>query len=131
MLLEGVCDRLPHLSHLWVDAGYRGRGKKEEWAEKALGLSVEVVQRTPKLIPEKTARIWAEEWSKEGWQIDWQKLLLRRGFEILPRRWVVERTFAWSCKSIVLSSRGGGTRTHTVRILSPVNVIPRSLIRIG
>jgi putative transposase len=62
---------------------------------KELGLSVEVVRHTPKPTPEKVARIWAEEWSKEGWQIDWQKLLLRRGFEVLPRRWVVERTFAW------------------------------------
>jgi putative transposase len=93
LVLESIHDRLPRLAHLWVDAGYRGRGK--EWVEKALGLSVEVVQRTPKLIPEKTARIWAEEWSKEGRQIDWHKLLPRRGFEILPRRWVVERTFAW------------------------------------
>ena len=93
LVLEPIHDRLPRLAHLWMDAGYRGRGK--EWVEKALGLSVEVVQRTPKLIPEKTARIWAEEWSKEGQQIDWQKLLPRRGFEILPRRWVVERTFAW------------------------------------
>jgi len=93
LVLEAAHDRLPSLSHLWVDAGYRGKGK--EWVEKALGLSVEVVQRTPKLVPAETARIWAEEWSKEGWQIDWQKLLPRRGFEILPRRWVVERTFAW------------------------------------
>jgi putative transposase len=93
LVLEPIHDRLPRLAHLWVDAGYRGRGK--EWVEKALGLSVEVVQRTPKLIPEKTARIWAEEWSKEGRQIDWQKLLPRQGFEIMPRRWVVERTFAW------------------------------------
>ena len=44
---------------------------------------------------EKVAMMWAEEWSKEGWGIDWQKLLPRRGFEILPRRWVVERTFLW------------------------------------
>src|SRR5829696_6549764 len=49
----------------------------------------------PEATPEKVARIWAEEWSKEGWQIDWQRLLPRRGFEVLPRRWVVERTFAW------------------------------------
>jgi putative transposase len=93
LVLESAHDRLPSLSHLWVDAGYRGRGK--EWVEKELGLSVEVGRRTPKPTPEKVARIWAEEWSKEGWQIDWQKLLLRRGFEVLPRRWVVERTFAW------------------------------------
>jgi len=93
LLLEAAGDRLPRLSQLWVDAGYRGRGK--EWAEKALGLSVEVVHRTPNPTPEKVAWIWAEEWSKEGWQIDWQKLLPRRGFEVLPRRWVVERTFSW------------------------------------
>ena len=74
-----------------MDAGYQGRGK--EWAEQELGLSVEVVHRTPKPTSEKIARIWAEEWYKEGREIDWQKLLPRRGFEILPRRWVVERTF--------------------------------------
>ena len=44
---------------LCVDAGYRGRGK--EWVEKELGLSVEVVHRTPKPTPEKVARNWAEE----------------------------------------------------------------------
>jgi putative transposase len=93
LVLETTRNHLPRLSHLWVDAGYQGRGK--EWAEKALGLSVEVVHRTPKPTPEKIARTWAEEWSKEGWQIDWQKLLPRRGFELLPRRWVVERTFSW------------------------------------
>ena len=64
LLLEGSGDRHQRLSHLWVDAGYQGRGK--EWVEKKLGLSVEVVHRTPKPTPEKVARIWAEEWSKEG-----------------------------------------------------------------
>jgi putative transposase len=38
---------------------------------------------------------WAGEWSKEGWEIDWRKLLPRRGFDVLPHRWVVERTFPW------------------------------------
>jgi putative transposase len=93
LLLKGLRDCLARLSHLWVDAGYQGRGK--DWVEKVLGLSVEVVRRTPKLAPEKVAMKWAEEWSKEGREIDWQKLLPGRGFEVLPRRWVVERTFAW------------------------------------
>jgi transposase len=31
---------------------------------------------------------------KEGREINWQKVLPRRGFKVLPRRWVVERTFA-------------------------------------
>jgi putative transposase len=95
LLLESARTRLSGLSHLWLDAGYQGRGK--EWAENVLGLSVEVVHRTPKPISEKTARIWAEEWAKEGEKIDWQRLMPRRGFEVLPRRWVVERTFAWLC----------------------------------
>jgi putative transposase len=93
LLLKAAHERLPRLSHLWVDAGYQGRGKV--WAQQELGLSVEVVHRTPKPIPEKIAMIWAEEWAKEGREIDWQELLPRRGFEVLPRRWVVERTFAW------------------------------------
>jgi len=29
------------------------------------------------------------------WEIDWQRLLPRWCFEVLPRRWVVERTFSW------------------------------------
>jgi putative transposase len=93
LVLKAAREHLPRLSHLWVDAGYQGRGK--EWAEQELGLSVDVVHRTPKPTTEKVARIWAEEWYKEGHEIDWQKLLPRRGFEILPRRWVVERTFSW------------------------------------
>jgi putative transposase len=44
-LLEPARSRLPRLAHLWVDAGYRGRGK--EWAERALGVEVEVVNRSP------------------------------------------------------------------------------------
>ena len=102
LLLKAARERLPRLSHLWVDAGYQSRGK--EWAEQELGLSVEVVHRTPKPTPEKIAKSWAEEWAKEGRKIDWQKLLpRRRGFEVLPRRWVVERTFSWLSQNRRLS----------------------------
>ena len=38
---------------------------------------------------------WAEGLAKEGKMVDWQKLLPRRAFQVLPRRWVVERSFAW------------------------------------
>ena len=95
LLLKTAREFLSRLAQLWVYAGYQGsRGK--QWAEQEeFGLSVKVVHRAPKPTPEKIARIWAqEEWAKEGQQIDWQKLLPRRGFEVLPRRWVVERTFA-------------------------------------
>lgn len=35
------------------------------------------------------------EWAKEGMKVDWEKLMLPKGFQVLPRRWVVERTFSW------------------------------------
>jgi putative transposase len=87
-------DRLSRLAHLWVDAGYQGR-RGRRWAEEVMGLSVEVVRKPKKALPEEIARRWAEEWAKEGKQVDWQKLMPPRGFRVLPRRWVVERTFAW------------------------------------
>ena len=92
-LLEPARSRLGRLIHLWVDAGYRGRGK--EWVEQALGLEVEVVNRSPKPPPEKVLRVWAREWFKEGREMDLSKLPTRPGFENLPRRWIAERTFAW------------------------------------
>jgi transposase len=62
-----------------------------------LGLSVEVVRKPQKKpVAEKVAKRWAEEWAKEGKQLDWQRLMLPKGFRVLPRRrWVVERTFVW------------------------------------
>ena len=38
---------------------------------------------------------WAREWAKEGVALDWQEFMPRRGFVVLPRRWVGGRTFAW------------------------------------
>ena len=95
LLLDPARDRLARLSHLWVDAGYQGRGRR--WAEEVLGVSVEVVRKSRKPIPEKVAEVWAQEWAKEGKEVDWQRLMPARGFTVLPRRWVVERTFAWIC----------------------------------
>jgi putative transposase len=93
LLLEPVRGRLGRLSHLWVDAGYQGRGKR--WVEAVMGLSVEVVRKPPKPVPEKVAELWAAEWAKEGKEVDWQRLMPPKGFKVLPRRWVVERTFSW------------------------------------
>ena len=92
-LLEPARERLPRLSHPWADAGYRGRGK--EWAEEALGVEVEVVNRSPKPTPEKVLQVWAREWFKEGHKVELKRPPKRPAFENLPRRWVAERTFAW------------------------------------
>jgi transposase len=62
---------------------------------KTLGWSADLVERPKKPAPEEVLKAWAEEWAKEGVSVDWQKLLPPRGFMVLPRRWVVERTIAW------------------------------------
>lgn len=53
---------------VWADAGYQGR--MVEWAKTAIALAVQIVRK------------------HKG----------QRGFQVLPRRWVVERTLAWMMK---------------------------------
>jgi transposase len=38
-----------------------------------------------------------KQWSHEGVVVDWKKIMPPEGFVVLPRRWVVERSFAWIC----------------------------------
>ena len=83
------------ISHLWVEAGYQGRARR--WAEDVLGVSVEIVRKPRKPLSEEVAKRWAEEWAKAGKAVDWRRLMPARGFRVLARRWVVERTFAWIC----------------------------------
>jgi putative transposase len=94
-LLDLAPDRLPRLSHLWMDAGYTGEGKGADWAEKVLGWTAQIVRHPPKLAPEEVMRRWVREWAKEGVSIDTEELSGPRRFGDLPRRWVVERTFSW------------------------------------
>lgn len=78
LVLADIRDRLPTLRHLWVDAGYQGA--TVAWIEQTLGLSVDVVRKP---------RRWV--W----WPAESEPPPLPTGFQVLPRRWVVERTFAW------------------------------------
>ncbi len=88
-------EAFPRLSHLWVDSGYRG--EFEEWVVGELGWSVEVVKRHRERKPEGV-------WMLGEVVMDWSMIepppeLLPDpkcvGFQVLPRRWVVERTFGW------------------------------------
>jgi putative transposase len=94
-LLRKAHHQFPPLSHLWVDAGYRGQDKGKDWVQKTLGWTVELVERPRKAAPKEVLMAWAQEWNKEGVKANWQKLLSPTGFQVLPRRWVVERTFSW------------------------------------
>jgi putative transposase len=77
-VLDRIGARYPRLRKLWVDAGYAGQ--LVIWAQQTLGLTVTVVRRP---------RRWV--W----WPADQEPPPLPSGFQLLPRRWVVERTFAW------------------------------------
>ncbi len=82
-LLEAIANRaqaLPRLRHLWVDAAYQGSFKK--WVEQTLGWTVTVVRKP---------RRWF--WVGPGQEPP--ALERPPGFQVLPRRWVVERTFGW------------------------------------
>ena len=94
-LLRDADQAFLRLSHVWLDAGYRGENKGADWVEKALGWSAELVERRRKPAPEEVLMAWAKEWAKEGVKVDWNKFMPPKGFQVLPRRWVVERTIAW------------------------------------
>ncbi len=77
-VLEDLTQRFPTVRHLWVDAGYAGT--VVTWIEQTLGLSVTVVRK-----PRRWIRAPADQ----------EPPPMPTGFQVLPRRWVVERTFAW------------------------------------
>jgi transposase len=48
------------------------------------------------VLPSRFLRRWLASGLRSGLRkVDWQRLMPPRGFVVLPRRWVVERTFAW------------------------------------
>ncbi|HLX58504.1 MAG TPA: IS5 family transposase [Ktedonobacteraceae bacterium] len=73
-LLAGLAPLLPRLKKIWADAAYRGQ-ELAQWCLVQGNWDLEVVERTPGT----------------------------RGFSVLPRRWVVERTFGWFSRSRRLS----------------------------
>jgi transposase len=89
LLVDGAATQFPRLRHVWLDAGYNGKGKGKDWIETTLGWTAKIVQHPPK-----PRYIWLP----KGVEPDWQKItaqLPSPGFHVLPRRWVVERTFSW------------------------------------
>jgi putative transposase len=97
LLLEASSpDRLPRLSHLWLDAGYTGQDRGASWVEKTLGWTAEIVRHPKKLVPEEVMMRWVREFNREGVPIDTKRFMSQKGPRpFLPKRWIVERTFSW------------------------------------
>jgi putative transposase len=80
-LLERVAGKAPRLEHIWADQGYTGGFQR--WAEHRLGVRVEVVYPWWRQLKRYAPELLEGTSYKPG------------EFNVLPRRWVVERTFAW------------------------------------
>jgi hypothetical protein len=52
-LLERAGEPFSRLSYLWLDSGYRGEDKSKNWVEKAVGWTVELVERPQKPAPKR------------------------------------------------------------------------------
>ncbi|MER5618459.1 IS5 family transposase [Streptomyces sp. NPDC002215] len=68
-MLPRLTERSHRIRRLWADSGYTG--DLVSWAKRDLDVSVDIVRRTDDLS----------------------------GFQVVPRRWVVERTFSWLMRS--------------------------------
>jgi putative transposase len=65
LVLVKVTERFPRLQLIWADGGYAG--KLVEWVKTICQWTLQIVKRSDGV----------------------------KGFQVLPRRWVVERTFGW------------------------------------
>jgi transposase len=68
-ILARLAARFPSISLVWADGGYANTVDNSllAWAKEKLGVLLEIVKRSDDV----------------------------KGFQVLPRRWVVERTFGW------------------------------------
>ena len=97
-MLSPLASQFPRLRIVWADQGYGGL--LEAWVQENLGWHLEIVKRvTPGALREQ-AWATARERQKQGASVVemWAGSKMSRGVDILPRRWVVERTFAWLTK---------------------------------
>lgn len=84
LLLAPLKERFPRMKLVWGDSRYAGA--MIGWTKVHLGW---VMQPVRALTMPKRGLLVAE-----GEEVDWDKLF-PRGFRPLPRRWVIERSFAW------------------------------------
>jgi putative transposase len=75
-VLEAAGDTYPRLQHIWADQGYTGTLVR--WAEQEYGWTVQVVYPENRQLKRYAPDVLDES-----------------GFKVIPKRWIVERTFSW------------------------------------
>ena len=99
-LLERVRDRFPKLRHVFADRVYRGKQLVDALSHCG-PWTIEIVQRPPGV----------------------------KGFQLLPRRWVVERTFAWfgRCRRLARDFEGSASTEVAWLLVAHLRLLTRRL----
>jgi putative transposase len=102
-VLRKLRGRFPRLLKIWADGGYAG--KLAEWSMRFGGWILEIVKR------------------REG----------SKGFEVLPHRWVVERTFGWlgRCRRLSKDYERRTENSETMLYLVMIGIMLRRMTKRG
>jgi putative transposase len=95
--------RFHRLRIIWADGGYAG--KLVDWVKGTFRWTLEIVKRTDDLS----------------------------GFVVLPKRWIVERTFGWLGRYRRLSKdyEGRTDNSEAMILIAMINLMSRRLARVG
>jgi transposase len=101
-VLKTILKRWPWLRHIFADGGYAGP-KLRGALRKVAKFTLQVVKRTDKA----------------------------KGFEVLPRRWVVERTFAWlgRCRRLAKDWEKSIASAEAWMLIAHIRILSRRLAR--
>ena len=113
VLLGNVGEQFPLMEKVWADRGYNG--KIGEWMKERLGWTLEIVKP-----PRRWVRVPAGE----------EPPPYPKGFIVLPRRWVIERTIAWIMRNRRMS-RDYEVLAETTEALIYVAMIRLMLVRLA
>lgn len=98
LLLAPLQKFFPRLEKIWADSAYRGT--LIGWIKEQLDCTLDIVT------------------GLDGWVlINGKPVRERSGFQVLPRRWVVEQTFGWLIRSRRLARDYEGLPTHSASLI--------------
>ncbi len=101
VLLKRLLGRFPRLRLIWADGGYGG--KLVEWAQRLGQWTLQIVKRNDDVT----------------------------GFSVLPKRWIVERTFAWLGRYRRLSKdyEALAESSESMILIAMINLMSRRLAK--
>jgi len=102
VVLKTILKRWPWLRHIFADGGYAG-SKLKGSLQKIGQFTLQIVKRSDHAV----------------------------GFELLPRRWVVERTFAWlgRCRRLAKDFEKTVTSAEAWIYIANTRLLPRTIAR--